>query len=414
MICRGIACCSVIDVINLPELHLFVDVLPLIFEFLPVKEIMRSRRVCKKWKEAVRRAIAHDNFYLDSVEAYNLLRAMVTALPNLRQIKLGYLGEGQKYNDGEDPNEEYAANTADYTSYNIEIISNFSKLRELRIFDAPLNGRYPFLFNSFPLLQKLSIGNCLFLKWDLEMLAGLPSLKELECYISPGLTGNINSLRVLKDSLEKVNILYGSEHVEGKFMDLADFPHLKILVLDGTAVTGDIRDIGEDDFSSLQSLMLPKGVYGGKGYQLQSISDAHDLMRTLYHFKKQRPALSLKSWYYHRWYGELSEASPDWYGVDVIPEDVSNLHAFAFARLSDTPPFLIRIVVVGSRIGYRWETKRGIPCELNWLDPEPDRESSDDYSNYVEELREIESRLDIFRGFYQPPTQAEFFRLLFG
>jgi hypothetical protein len=73
MICRGIACCSVIDVINSSQQCLLnVDVLPIILEFLPVKEIMRSRRVCKKWKEAVRRAIAHDNFFVESVEAYNL------------------------------------------------------------------------------------------------------------------------------------------------------------------------------------------------------------------------------------------------------------------------------------------------------------------------------------------------------
>jgi hypothetical protein len=398
MICRGIACCSVIDVINLPELHLFVDVLPIILEFLPVKEIMRSRRVCKKWKDSVRRAIAHDNFYVDSVEAYNLLGAMVTAMPNLQQITIGYLGNGHKFNDGEDPDER-AARTADYTSHDIEILSNFRKLRILEIYGSVLNGRYPVIF-SFPLLQKLFI-NCGYLKWDLEMLAGLPSLKELYFYISPGLTGNINSLRMLKDTLEKVNILYGCEFVRGNFMDLADFPHLKELDLDGTSVTGDIRDIKETDFSSLERLNLPKRVYGGKGYQLQSISDGTDVARAVYLLRKQRPVLvSIEEWYW-----KLSEASPDWYGsLWHHPRDS--------AQQVDTPPFLVRFVVAGSRIGYRWETKRGIPCELNWLDPEPDRESSE-YSNYIEKLREIESRLDIFQGFYQPPTEEELVRLIF-
>jgi len=112
-------------------------------------------------------------------------------------------------------------------------------------------------------------------------------------------------------------------------------------------------------------------------------------VRTLYHFKKQRPALSLKNWF-----GELSEDSPDWYGA-------SNLHTFA--QQLDTPPFLVRFVRAGSRIGYRWQTKRGIPCEVNWLDPEPDRESSE-YSNYIEEVRQVETQETPYIGLHQPPT----------
>jgi hypothetical protein len=94
---------------------------------------------------------------------------------------------------------------------------------------------------------------------------------------------------VLKDTLEKVEIRW-SAHVEGNFMDLADFPHLKELDLLRTAVIGDIRDIGENDFSSLEELTLPHSVDGAKGSTLQSISNAHDLVRAVYLLKKQRPA----------------------------------------------------------------------------------------------------------------------------
>ena len=117
------------------------------------------------------------------------------------------------------------------------------------------------------------------------MLAGLPLLKELTCIESECLTGNINSLKVLKDTLELVTI-WSCEDVEGNFMDLADFPHLKQLDLGGTAVTGDIRDIGENDFSSLERLSLPKSVYGGMGYKFQRISDAPDLVSAVYFLKK--------------------------------------------------------------------------------------------------------------------------------
>ena len=172
-------------------------------------------------------------------------------------------------------------------------------------------------------------------------------------------------------------------------MDLADFPHLKILGFDGTAVTGDIRDISENDFSSLEYLDLPKGVYGGAGYELQSISDGPDLVRVVYLLRKQRPALKISRY----WYGKLSEDSPDWYG-SVEGGD-------------DTPPLDISIIEAGPRLGYRWETGGCDPCEVNWLDPEPDRESSD-YEKYVEELQKIESRVRMFKGFHQPPTEEEY------
>ncbi len=64
-------------------------------------------------------------------------------------------------------------------------------------------------------------------------------LKELDCIMNSHLTGNINSLRVLKDTLEKVTI-NSCWNVEGNFIDLADFPHLKELNLRWTAMTGDI------------------------------------------------------------------------------------------------------------------------------------------------------------------------------
>jgi hypothetical protein len=133
------------------------------------------------------------------------------------------------------------------------------------------------------------------------MLDGLPVLKELRCdnFVALGtnrhLTGNINSLRVLKDTLEKVTISQCFS-VEGDIMDLADFPYLKELKLNDTAVTGDIRDIGENDFSSLERLILPKSVYGGDGYVLQRISDAPDLMRAVYLLKKQRQTLKMRGW----------------------------------------------------------------------------------------------------------------------
>jgi hypothetical protein len=212
-------------------------------------------------------------------------------------------------------------------------------------------------------------------------------------------TGNIRSLRVLKDTLQKLSF-DGCPNVDGNFMALADFSRLKELVLRGTAVTGDIRDIGKHDFSSLEYINLPKGVYGGQDYELQLISDAPELIRAVYLLKKKRPALK-----YYYWSGKLSEDSPDWY--EQMNEE------------SLAPPFLISLVVAGTRIGYQWRNDGFFPqyCEVNWLDPEPDKDSSD-YAKYVEELQEIEeyqadssNEADFYEGFHQPPTQEEYIAL---
>ncbi len=320
------------------------------------------------------------------------MRVMSTALPNLQQLSictLRQLGRRRRheYIDGEDPDETRAAGTAASTSHNVNVVSTFRKLSVLKISGAPLNGRYPVLFD-FPLLQKLTIHHQAHLKFDLDMLAGLPQLKELHCFHNAHMSGNLRSLRVLKESLEQITIEY-CRHVRGTFMNLADFPNLKKLDLWGTDVTGDIRHIGEHDFQAMEDLTLPDNVCGGRGYEFQHVSDAAGIISTLYPIMKQRPVL-LK-----RWFGMLSRDSPDWY-----PGISDNIAA----------PVYIEFVQAGSRIGYHWYALDNLTCEVIWLDPEPDKESSD-YENYIEELDEIEDEVDLFDGFQQPPNEEEYHRL---
>jgi len=75
------------------------------------------------------------------------------------------------------------------------------------------------------------------------------------------------------------------------------------------------------------------------------------------------------------------------------------------------PIILHSFVEAGCRIGYRWQTPYFRPCEVNWLDPEPDRESSN-YDKYMEDLQVIQRQVDLYRGFHQPPTEEEYNRLL--
>jgi hypothetical protein len=308
-----------------------------------------------------------------------------------------------KYSDGEDPDEEYASETVDHTAHDIEIISNFSKLRFLTIKDdiicsSLLNGRYPFLFNSFPLLRKLNITFCYHLKFDLEMLSGFPLLKEL--YVSGRrVTGNMRNLRALKDTLETLTITR-CVNVEGNLMDLADFPLLRELNLYDTAVTGDVRDIGENGFVNLEKFRLPFGVVGGNRYEFQRIADAPSVVNAYYRLKKRAKSLDESAFsnnvfqnvhHYYSW--RLSEHSPDYYETEELEL-----------------PHWISFVQVGPRLGWRWESNPVHSCEINWLDPEPDR-GDDDYEAYVEELTSIQRGITVYRGYHQPPTQEEYRRL---
>ena len=119
-------------------------------------------RLDTKMREAAKKTIVPlINFVVLvwKVESNNAMAATATALPNLQMITLYSLGHGHKWSEGEDPDEEEAARTANWTAHDIGILSNFRRLRSLEIGDALfkpcLNGIYPVLFN-FPLLQKLS------------------------------------------------------------------------------------------------------------------------------------------------------------------------------------------------------------------------------------------------------------------
>jgi len=76
------------------------------------------------------------------------------------------------------------------------------------------------------------------------MLEGLPMLKELRCYFSHNLKGNLKSLRVLKETLEVVEINCCA-NVGGNLMDLADCPRLTELSLSCiNKLSGNIKSLG--------------------------------------------------------------------------------------------------------------------------------------------------------------------------
>ena len=309
----------------------------MIFGCLPLNDVMRLRRVCRDWKEAAKGTFVTSGYEVQTVHDFTAME--MVAIPHLQHLSLGHLksekvrrhhncnhriryvgpgsgpgrgsrGErgGHRYDNGDNPLEGLAAETSNwyYTMHDIGIISNFQYLRSLSIIESPLNGEYPAFFN-FPLLQKLTINDDPelhnYIKWDLKMLEGLPMPKELVCCTNEAMSGDINSLRVLKDTLETIDIA-NCRKVVGNFMVLKDFPRLRKLDLRGTAVTGDIRDIGSNDFKVLKELYLPRTVYGGSRYAFGSIAEVTEFMNRI-HPLANRFAVS-SSW-------RLSYESPDWH-----------------------------------------------------------------------------------------------------
>lgn len=386
--------------------ELSADEVAIIFSFLNHVDIMHAR-VCTLWREAAKKTLVLlTDFDVNSVRSYDAMRVMSTALPNLQQIAIRRLGPEQRYTNGEDPRERIAVATANWNSHDINIVSNFRQLRELKLWEAPLNGRYPVLFD-FPLLRFLCIHAPGCLKFDLEMLKRLPSLEELYCTDTRSLTGNLNSLRVLRDTLVKVQIVR-SRNIKGNFMDIADFPRLRELNLYDTAVTGDIRDISGSDFPALESICLPKTVAGGSDYEFQRISEVPSFMHAI-HFLLHRDIMPLDWTWMFGW--KLSRDSPDWYAPN--DDNPILLEALLIGVYLPDPPFSLQIIQAGKRLGWSWCSHDGdYSCEINWLDPVPSTES-DDYGTYMKELQRFVRRNDftLYRGYHQPPNEEEYYRL---
>ncbi|KAL3934212.1 MAG: hypothetical protein SGBAC_010024, partial [Bacillariaceae sp.] len=216
------------------------------------------------------------------------------------------------------------------------------------------------------------------------MLIGLPKLKKLHCMNNSYLTGNLESLQVLGQTLVEVN-LCGCEDVEGSIMSLAKFPCLEELTLLRTKIAGDIRDIGANDFVALKKVDFGGHVYGGGN--MNRIEDAADLMLARYRLKKRSPTLFEQ----RRW--SLAETSTQHYQFG--------------GHHSRVPPFNVEFVKAGPRLGWRWTNcVSGGSCETHWFDPEPNP-SGPEYDIYVKEVEDVQRGVEFYAGFHVPPTQME-------
>jgi len=123
--------------------RLGTDELANIFGSLRPKDIMRAR-LNKKVKEAATQTTIVP--VAETIEN-NAMATMTTALPNFQQISLHDLRLPRyKYSDGDDPAEQSVAETANFISLDIQMLSNFGKFENIR---SPMYGdEVPFLHKA--------------------------------------------------------------------------------------------------------------------------------------------------------------------------------------------------------------------------------------------------------------------------
>jgi len=357
------------------------DLLSTIFSFLGWAEVLNTRVCNSCWREAaIVTPVAE--IWIRKKEIARDLSWISRALPNTQAFKIA--SDEIKFQHGEDSAwSEMIAGDFQESRVDLSHIQNFRCLRHL-VLQIDLNGKYPFIF-QFEHLQRLDLrGNCR-LKWDLEMLSGLPNLQTLYCAQNHSLTGDIASVRILSSTLTELKVCH-CPYVTGKMENLYDLPLLETLDIDGTKVTGDIRTIGPTDFISLKELGLGDNVYGGGS--IKRIDEAPSSMLVRRQLMKRSPDIFKQK----RW--RLDNESPERYRIQ--------------GHHSRVPPFWVEFVKIGPRVGWRWTNAVcGGCCEIRWLDPEPNP-LDDCYEDYLKKLEDINHReVGFFRGFIAPPTQEE-------
>mmetsp|Transcript_9430 Transcript_9430/g.20406 ORF Transcript_9430/g.20406 Transcript_9430/m.20406 type:complete len:510 (+) Transcript_9430:16-1545(+) len=430
------------------------DMLNVVFGFLNWREVLKAR-VSRRWRDIATHvrvppssvtkkgktlrgsaAYTSHDFQVNSETSYQTLVGLARVLPNLQQIQLGRLGYQDKFTDGEDStprielmdddefsdvddfndddefsdeDDFYDIEREDVREHDVGIVAKFQQLRNLYIIDAPLNGRYPVIFN-FPHLQKLHI-DVPYLKWDLSMLKGLPRLEELVCLrddraihgndvCQEAVTGDVQSLRVLKFTLKTLKIAR-CVNVVGNLLNLADFPLLEDLDLHGTSVTGDLRSMQVHHFPKMKTLGLPD-------LEFHRIGDVPGSMDTIFSLKKRTPSLFRQKFWH------LAKSSQDRYIGQSRGRTESTKE-----ELNTKPPFTIEVVKAGPRLGWRWTNadprelfRSDIEsCEINWIDPAPD-DLSEEYKMYTKGLQRLQQSVGLYKGLHKPPTQEKYNLLL--
>jgi hypothetical protein len=207
------------------------------------------------------------------------------------------------------------------------------------------------------------------------------------------MTGNLQSLRVLTNCLVSLS-LENCPNVTGNLMVLADFPYLQRIGIRCTNVTGDIREIGSDDFVSINELFLGDGIYGNLSFD--RIDDVPGIMKAKSNLMKRRTILDEH---------DFDDDS------DTMHVREDSLHFYHAPEGMPDPPFWIVFVCAGPRSGWKFTNRTtGGDCETEWFEPAP-LVTDEGYDKHVKESIRVNKHVTLFRGFTEPPTHEEYLHL---
>jgi hypothetical protein len=246
-----------------------IDVLAEILTFLPWTQVVMTRSVCWQWLEASRVTPVREIVVAKHKTAI-ALGILSTTLPALLGLTIDF---SQRVSEKFIVDDEMLENAR-----------GFRNLRSLALCQTSLQWSAPKIM-QFQHLESLDLFRSSELHWDLSDLASLPKLRNLDCSHNRKLLGNIRSLQILSETLKKC-VLAGCVNITGDLQDVASLRVLEVFIIRDTHITGDIRNIGPDDFPSIQTFDLNDTIYGGN--VVNRIGDAPGVMEARHVFLMRR------------------------------------------------------------------------------------------------------------------------------
>lgn len=347
------------------------NVLSHTLSFLPWKSVVECRRVSQQWKLAAAQCPCKDVVQLGRTED---LASLGVCLPNVRSLAVS--GATSALNDA-----------------NFAPARAFRQLRHLTCSESEdLLLAFPHtILPSFRHLTELNVSLDMELQWQLQDLEALPQLRVLRAVNNWNLTGQLDQLRSQDFTVLEFS---GCRNVQGNLLDLARFPQLQEVSLNSTAVSGDVREVGEGDFPALQEIGLSSDDHFYGIGALSSIRHAFAVMRGRYFLTRNSTAVCpLTPFPLY-----LDSSSPDFY----YGRPQQRLYASEL-----DPPFSVETIVAGNlrRRGYRWSNLLGGCCDIVWFDPEPSNEDGSSHAAYLMDLEIImEDTSTLFQGMTEPPS----------
>ena len=280
-----------------------------IFSYLDWRSLLNCRRVDSTWSQSVAITPVQELFVSSHQIAKNIPEKLTKTFPKLKRLQYDSRSRSSKRFLIRD-------------EFVIDGVVQFRELDQLILRHGDLRSCAPQIL-QLSHLTHLDVCCNTRLKWNLRDIAKhLPKLETLRCQFNRELVGSLTDLQPLKNSL-RICDLEQCLQVRGDLLDLALFPNLQQLNVDGTKVVGDIRQIDSHHFPALSLLSLGDHIFGGN--KIQSTLDAPVVMETLHRLQQERPSLDFPMANL-----QLAHDSPERYRFQ--------------GHYSFEPPFLIEVV----------------------------------------------------------------------